>query len=196
MNEVEYVRVRDGDPVVRFQAEKAERWEEKRNMDLQHFSFEQFKDHSEDTDALGRAGRAAVELDTGNIRLDNGVNIAIDSEDITIETSRLDWKDKEKILSGAEGEEVRILRENGTAFVGHGFFADARSRTWGFAGEVGGSYIHDDETADEAAADGEAENADEAAADGDAGTAVGAAETGPPANGAVLAGSDVTGPAQ
>jgi LPS export ABC transporter protein LptC len=162
MNDVEYVRVRDGDPIVRFQAEKAERWEEKRNMELQQFSFEQFKDHSDETDALGRAGRASVELESGNIHLDSGVSIAIDSEDITIETSRLDWLDKEKILNGTEGEEVRVLRENGTSFVGHGFSADARSRTWQFSGVVSGSYIHDDDD-DEAAPADEAANADNTA---------------------------------
>jgi LPS export ABC transporter protein LptC len=145
MSDVEYVRVRDAEPVVRFQAEKAERWESRRTMGLEEFSFEQFENNGAEINAAGRAGNASVELDTGNIQLGNGVSIDIDSEDITIETGRLDWNDKERILSGPEGEEVRVFRPDGTAFTGHGFTASARSRTWTFSGEVSGSYTHEDD---------------------------------------------------
>jgi LPS export ABC transporter protein LptC len=153
MNEVEYVRVRDGDPVVRFQAQRAERYEKRQTMELRDFSFEQFGNHGEDINAAGRARTASVELDTGNIRLGGGVSIAVESEDITIETEQLDWQDKERILSGEEAGEVNILRENGTSFTGWGFTANARSRTWDFLGGVDGTYIHDDD--DEEADSGE-----------------------------------------
>jgi LPS export ABC transporter protein LptC len=161
MNDVEYVRVRDGDPVVRFQAQRAERYEKRQTMELREFVFEQFGNHGEDINAAGRAGTASVELESGNIRLGGGVSIAVDSEDITIETEMLDWQDKERVLSGEAGGEVNILRENGTSFTGWGFTANTRSRTWEFAGGVDGTYIHDDEEeapVDEAleAADGEA----------------------------------------
>ncbi|MDR2746047.1 MAG: LPS export ABC transporter periplasmic protein LptC, partial [Treponema sp.] len=41
MNDVEYVRVRDGDPQVKFRAERAERYENRQLMELRNFSFEQ-----------------------------------------------------------------------------------------------------------------------------------------------------------
>jgi LPS export ABC transporter protein LptC len=158
MDNVEYVRVRDGDPVVRFQAQRAERYEKRQTMELQDFSFEQFGSHGEDINAAGRAGTASVELDSGNIRMGGGVSIAVDSEDITIETERLDWQDKERVLSGETEGAVHILRENGTSFTGWGFTANARGRTWEFLGGVDGTYIHDDDD-DEA----EGETGDEGA---------------------------------
>ncbi|GHV69572.1 hypothetical protein AGMMS49928_12300 [Spirochaetia bacterium] len=148
MREVEYVRVRDGDPVVRFQAEQAERYEKRQTMELKNFSFEQFEKSGEEINAQGRAGTASVELESGNINLNNGVHIEIDSEDIIIETRNLSWFDKEKELLGGENAEVKILRNDGTNFSGKGFSANARSRTWEFSSGVEGSYTHEDEEED------------------------------------------------
>lgn len=144
MDNVEYVRVRGADPVVRFQARRAERYEKRQFMELQDFSFEQFENHGEAINASGRAGAASVELDSGNIRLEDGVSIAVDSEDITIETETLTWQDTDRVLSGMEEGEVKVFQENGTSFTGWGFTANVRNRTWEFSGGVEGTYIHDD----------------------------------------------------
>ncbi|MDR1618186.1 MAG: LPS export ABC transporter periplasmic protein LptC [Treponema sp.] len=161
MDDVEYVRVRNGDPLVRFRAEHAERYENKQTMELRNFSFEQFGSHGEEINAEGWAGAASVELESGNIRLDDQVRISVDSEDIIIETDRLSWKDKEKILSGDEADEVIIRRSDGTNFTGQGFRADARNRTWEFATGISGTYVHEDEEEEEAA---DAEETEEEAA--------------------------------
>lgn len=145
MENLEYVRVRGGDPLVRFQAEYAERWEDRQAMELRNFSFEQLQDHGETINAQGRAGAASVQLNSGNISLKNGVSISVESEDITIQTSGLEWRDKEKTLSGAANAEVDIERSDGTSFSGIGFSADARNRTWTFTGEVKGSYVEKDD---------------------------------------------------
>jgi LPS export ABC transporter protein LptC len=153
MENVDYVRVRGGDPVVRFQAERAERYEEKQTMNITKFSFEQFEHHGEDVNATGSAGEAFVELGSGNISLSSGVIIAVDSEDITIKTDNLDWQDKERRLLGAEETMVSITRSDGTFFIGRGFNADARSRIWEFTAGASGEYIdkdkEDDENSDE-----------------------------------------------
>jgi LPS export ABC transporter protein LptC len=145
MENVEYVRVRSYDPQARFQAERAERYEERRIMELRNFSFEQFGNRGEDVNAIGKAGSASIEMDTMDIRLDNGVRLDVDSEDIAIETRWLEWKDQVRTLSGGREEEVNIYQENGTSFTGIGFRADARRRTWEFIGAVSGTYIHDDD---------------------------------------------------
>ncbi|AEF80187.1 LPS export ABC transporter periplasmic protein LptC [Leadbettera azotonutricia] len=145
MQNVEYVRVRGGDPVVRFHAEDAERFEERQIMNLRNFSFEQFENHGDDIDAMGRAGQASVALDSGNINLGGGVIISVESEDITIETSGLDWQDKERRLLGTPSGDVNISRSDGTEFSGRGFSADARSRTWTFTSGVSGSYVEKEE---------------------------------------------------
>jgi LPS export ABC transporter protein LptC len=145
MNDVEYVRVRDGDPQVRFKAELAERYEESRIMELKNFSFEQFERHGMEINAAGSAETAHVELDSGNIDLAGDVTMEVESEDIVIETGKLAWKDKERDLSGEGSDEVKIRRTNGTSFSGWGFNANTRSRAWGFSGGIKGTYIHDDE---------------------------------------------------
>ena len=144
MRDVEYVRVRGGDPLVRFQAEYAERYEKKKIMNLESFSFEQFENTSE-INATGKAGEASVEMDSGNISLTKGVQITVDSEDITIETASLNWQDRERRLTGQPDDDVEIRRSDGTSFTGRGFTADARERTWLFGEGARGSYVDDDE---------------------------------------------------
>ena len=141
MENLEYVRVRGGDPLARFQAEHAERWEERQTMELRDFSFEQMEDRGETVNAEGRAGFAVVQLDSGDISLKGGVRIRVDSEDVTIRTAELEWKDKAKTLSGGDRDIVDIQRSDGTSFTGRGFFADARNRLWAFSGEVKGTYV-------------------------------------------------------
>ena len=100
--------------------------------------------------------------------MDDGVRIDVESEEIAIETVWLEWKDKERTLSGGEENEVSIYQEDGTAFTGLGFHADARRRTWEFNGSVSGSYYQDD---DEPEAAAEQISSDEETADTDDETA-------------------------
>ncbi|MDR2246623.1 MAG: LPS export ABC transporter periplasmic protein LptC [Treponema sp.] len=148
MNDVEYVRVKDGSPLVRFEAEGAERYEKRQTMELKNFSFEQFNTAADDINAVGHARNASVQLESGNISMKNGVRIQVDSEDIAIETQNLEWQDKTRQLSAGLGEPVAIRRLNGTSFTGWGFSADVRRRTWTFTDGVQGVYIEtdDDET--------------------------------------------------
>ena len=145
MVNLEYVRVRGGDPLVRFQAEYAERWENNHTMLLREFSFEQLENYGQTVNAEGRAGAATVELNSGNVDLNGGVFISVESEDITIGTSELQWKDEERLLSGGVENEVMIHRSDGTNLSGLGFSVDARNWTWSFSGEVRGTYIDEDE---------------------------------------------------
>jgi len=149
MENVEYVRVRSADPQARLLAERVERYEERRIMELRNFSFEQFGNHGEEVNAYGRAGSASFEIDSGDIRMGNGVRIDVDSEELAIETMRLDWKDRERTLTGGEMDEVNIYQESGTSFTGIGFHADARRRTWEFTGNVSGTYVQDDDEEEE-----------------------------------------------
>ena len=148
MENVEYVRVRSWDIQARFLAERAERFEERGLMELRNFSFEQFGNQGE-VDAFGRAGSASVELDSMDIFMADWVRLEVESEEIAIETVQLEWRDRPRILLGASNEEVHITREDGTSFAGVGFRADARQRTWEFAGAVMGTYVHEDDEEEE-----------------------------------------------
>jgi len=144
MENIEYVRVRGGDMLARFQAEHAERWEELQLMELRNFTFEQMEDHGETVNVEGAAKAATVQIDTGDISLSGGVQVSIESEDIVINTEELEWKDKEKAIKGGAEEEVDVKRSDGTSFTGKGFSADIRNRTWSFSGEVKGRYVEKD----------------------------------------------------
>ena len=145
MDNVEYVRMRSLDPQARLQAERVERYEERGVMELRNFSFEQFGSHGEEINAYGRAGSASYEIESGDIRMEDGVRLEVDSEDIAIETSWLEWKDNARTLTGGEEEEVHIYQENGTSFTGIGFQANARTRSWSFSDAVSGTYVNDDD---------------------------------------------------
>lgn len=149
MENIEYVRVRKGDILARFQAEHAERWEERQIMELRNFSFEQMEDHGETINVEGRAAAAEVQIESGDITLSGGVRVSIESEDITISTSGLEWKDKEKALKGNGDDDVEVQRSDGTIFIGKGFTAEIRGRTWAFSGEVKGTYVEKDEEEEE-----------------------------------------------
>jgi LPS export ABC transporter protein LptC len=155
MENVDYVRVRSADTQARFQAERAERYENRRIMLLSNFAFEQFGNRGEEVNAYGRAGSAMVEIDSGDIRLDDGVRIDVDSEDTAIETNCLEWKDKPRTLSSGKENEVNIYQENGTAFTGIGLYADARRRTWEFSGNVRGTYVYEDNDEEDNSEEGE-----------------------------------------
>ncbi|MCL2442963.1 MAG: LPS export ABC transporter periplasmic protein LptC [Treponema sp.] len=157
MINVEYVRVRSADPIARIQAERAERYDKLGIMKLEHLSFEQYGEKGEEVYLFGTAGNASFVIDSGDITLDNGVRIEVESEDIVIETKELDWKDEPRILSSGPNEEVFISQENGSIITGIGLRVDTRKRTWDFFGTVSGIYVHED--------DDDAEDANESTAE-------------------------------
>jgi outer membrane biosynthesis protein TonB len=81
--------------------------------------------------------------------MDGGVRIEVESEDIAIETTRLEWKDEERTLFSGEEDEVNIYQTNGTKFTGIGFHAYARSHSWEFINGAVGTYISDEEESEE-----------------------------------------------
>jgi len=144
MQNVEYVRVRSADPVARIQAERVERYEKQGQMTLENFTFEQFTDGGETVNITGSAGYASVEIESGDIIMNEGVWLEVDSEDIVIETNRVSWSEKERVMFSGEEDEVNIFQEDGTIITGIGLRADARRRTWEFAGAVRGTYYHEE----------------------------------------------------
>ncbi|MDR1107727.1 MAG: LPS export ABC transporter periplasmic protein LptC [Spirochaetaceae bacterium] len=154
MENTDYVRVRNGDPVVRIKAKQVERYDKRQTMELKNFSFEQFEEHGAKVNAVGQAGTAAVDMDSGDVRLGGKVTISVDSEDLIIETDAIEWKDKERSLSSQEDVAVDIYRSDGTSFTGKGFSANLRSRTWNFTSGAEGVYTQDDDEEDNGEAAG------------------------------------------
>jgi len=149
MENVDYVRVRAADPLARIQAERVERYDKQSLMKLQNLSFEQYGEHGKEVNVHGRAGNATVETDSGDIFMNSGVRLDVETEDIMLETNRFEWRDEPREVYTGENEEVHIYRENGTHFTGMGLQANTRMRTWEFSSSVGGTYIHEDKDAEE-----------------------------------------------
>ncbi|MDR1256265.1 MAG: LPS export ABC transporter periplasmic protein LptC [Spirochaetaceae bacterium] len=153
MEDLDYARVRGGRMIARLRAETAERYETRRRMELKNYSFEQYNTTNAEVDALGAGGVASVELDTSNVHMSSGVEIIVDTEDMILETERLDWDDGKKTLKGGENSLVKVEQSDGTNFTGIGFSADVRSRNWLVASDASGVYVHDDEEEDNDDAD-------------------------------------------
>jgi len=147
MTDVEYVRVRDGKPLVRLQAESAERFEKTRKMNVSSPRFEQFRPDGTGG-AKGVAASAEIDLATGDVFMSGGVSVSVPDEDVLIETEALSWRDEAKGLSGPENGAVLIKKGDGTYLSGIGFAADARSRSWDFTGTVNGTWVDSDEDAE------------------------------------------------
>jgi LPS export ABC transporter protein LptC len=145
MENVDYVRVRSADPLARILAERVERFERQNLIKLQNATFEQYGERGEEVNMIGRTGNAIVEIDSGDIFMDRNVRIEVITEDITIETYQLEWRDEPKTLLTGDNNEVFIFRDNGTRFTGIGLHGNARNRTWEFVGNVRGTYIHTEE---------------------------------------------------
>jgi LPS export ABC transporter protein LptC len=144
-----YTRMRDGEIVARLEAETGNRYEDRHLMELSNYKFEQYDNVSHEIDATGEGGEAAVDMVSNNVKMTQGVNIRVDSEDFSLRTSDLQWKDGEKILSGDENSEINITRPDGTDINGVGFHSDIRSRNWVFNSNVSGVYFYKDEEEDE-----------------------------------------------
>jgi LPS export ABC transporter protein LptC len=155
MRDIEYVRVRDGDPLARFRADQAERWEKTQIMSLEDFTFEQFEDSGQTVNARGKAGTARVELSSGDVNMSGGVLMEVDSEDFSLETATLRWEDGDRKLSGGEFNPVSIERSDGTSLSGVGLSAEVRSRKWQFSGAVEGTWVHTEEETEEETDDDE-----------------------------------------
>jgi LPS export ABC transporter protein LptC len=145
MEDLDYVRVRAGSPQAHFTAERAERYDKRRTMELSSIEFEQYNSATGELDAKGTAGGAEIELSNGNVTLKDGIDLSVESEDVTIGTDWLAWNDGERTLKGKEDEAVIIKQSGGTDFSGMGLSADVRSRQWEFSGGAEGAFEQDDE---------------------------------------------------
>jgi LPS export ABC transporter protein LptC len=155
MENLDYVRVRGGSPQAHFIAERAERYDKLRTMELSVIQFEQYNLATGELDAKGTAGGAEIELSNGNVTLKDGIDLSVESEELTMETDWLAWNDGDRTLNSREDAAVVIKQTGGTDFSGTGLSANVRSRQWEFAGGAEGTFEQDDEEEEEEAGEGE-----------------------------------------
>lgn len=144
MSDVEYVRVRDGKPVVRLQAETVERYEKDRRMIVAFPRFFQYASDGEEG-ASGGASSAVVDLASGDVSLYGAVVLSVPREEMVIETDMLSWFDQDRVLSGDAESPVLVKKADCSFLSGFGFSADARRKSWTLSGSVSGTLVEDDE---------------------------------------------------
>lgn len=144
MNDVEYVRVRDGEPVVRLQARSVERYESERRMVIDSPRFEQYSDGGAEG-AFGGSSTAVVYLESGDVDLSGDVSLSIPDEELVIAAEALSWRDEERKLRGAADKPVLVKKTDGSYLSGVGFEADARSKSWELTGSVTGVLVEEEE---------------------------------------------------
>jgi len=148
MRYAEYVRIENGNPVFKVNADEVRRYETKHSMELDNFSFDQYNSAPEDHEKIpeinvrGSAGKAQIETDTNNFIMSGGISLEVKSEDVILKTGDISWRDKERMLN-APGK-LSITRSNGTTLEGVGFSVDTRKKSWEFESNVKGSIVDDD----------------------------------------------------
>jgi LPS export ABC transporter protein LptC len=145
MTNMNYVRVENGRPTVRFYAESADRYEKSRTMELFNYGFEQYNRETGEADAKGTGGKAKIEMETRDVIMEESVSVQVKSEDMAIDTKTLRWSNSQKELSSPEDSPVHIKDPDGTDFTGSGFSANTKKRTWEFTAGVSGTYVQDDD---------------------------------------------------
>ncbi|AEJ20858.1 LPS export ABC transporter periplasmic protein LptC [Gracilinema caldarium] len=143
MKDVDYVRVSDGKISLHMQADQINRYESKKLLQVQNISFEQYSKNSVGPDAVGSAGFAQFWTATSDAAFSGGVQIYINSENLSIEAKSLQWNHNSKKLLGPLDDQVLLKKSDGSILVGKNFSADGRSRSWQFTGPVSGTYQED-----------------------------------------------------
>jgi LPS export ABC transporter protein LptC len=157
--DLEYIRMRGGEMMARLKADEGNRYETRHLMELKNYQFEQFDTVSHEIDSVGSGGMSSVDLNNSNISMKEGVQIRVDSEDFSLRADDLEWKDKNRTLSGGEESKVDITRTDGTEIHGIGFYSDIRDRTWIFNSDANGVYVFEDEEKKSETTDTESETA-------------------------------------
>ncbi|MDR0539210.1 MAG: LPS export ABC transporter periplasmic protein LptC [Spirochaetaceae bacterium] len=145
LEDMEWVRFRRGDEQAKLEAKQADRFEKIHIMELQNYTFEQYNTSDNSIDSSGSGGKARIELETSNFKMTNTITIDVASEEMSLTAEDLEWYDREKTLQSAPGTQVHITQKTGTDFLGTGFSADVRARTWLFSSGAEGAYYFDDE---------------------------------------------------
>jgi len=146
MEDLTYIRMKDGELSAKLEAETGDRYESKHLMKLKNYKFVQYNDNGE-ADSDGHGGSAVIEISSNNIQMTDSVEINVESEDYVLKSEDLDWKDAPKTLESNGNSKVNIRRGNGTEVNGTGFFAEIRSRNWSFKSDVEGVYVNEEDEA-------------------------------------------------
>jgi LPS export ABC transporter protein LptC len=136
--------VRDGTPVYRVQAEKAETYNKKNTMILFNVLFQELNPEGE-VITEGWAEEITFYTDTEDAELEGNIEFYSKAEEAAVRASFLEWDHGDKVLSGKDEEVVRLERKSGSVVSGTGFEAELKKKRVRFTGNVEGTYVDEEE---------------------------------------------------
>lgn len=144
LRDFSYTVVENGTPAYRLEADQAEFFTEKKITYVKGLIFREY-DSLEQLVTEGRSDAAVFFTDSENAELEGNLRFYSSAEEASVETDYLFWNNDEKLLTGSDDGQVRILEDSGSRLDGIGFEADVRRRLVDFTGPVSGLYIADDD---------------------------------------------------
>jgi len=141
-----FTSARNGEPVYRIYAETARLYHSKHEAELEEVLFREFGPDGEIV-TEGTAETAKVNTVTDDVQLRGNLRFASSIYEAEIRADQLFWDGEEELLKSPEDEAVTILRENGTRIRGKGLRAHTSSRTVEFTASVEGSYVYEEDDA-------------------------------------------------
>lgn len=114
-------------------------YQSRRIQEMESVSFREFGPDGE-LRVEGFADFATLNLDNENVELSGNIRFLSTVEDAEVESEYLFWNNDERVLS-AQGEVVRLRRNDGSEILGTGLELDGRRNSLRFSSGVSGSYI-------------------------------------------------------
>lgn len=131
--------VRNGGPLFRLIADRAENYDSQRRSLLYGVGFVEYGDGGKVVTA-GTCASATFHTDTEDVELSGSIDFRSSREGMGIKAEYLYWDSAKRLLSSRPELVVKLEKDDGSAIRGEGFNADGRTRSWSFEANVEGTY--------------------------------------------------------
>ncbi len=139
-----YLKIKNGLPVFKISAIRAESYDKKKETRMEKVSFWEY-DNAGKVVTEGKADRAVYYIETEDAEFSGNLYFYSTSEETKIYGSYLFWDSSETTLTGKPGESVSLTTDSGSKISGKGFKADAGNRKIEFSEETKGEYVYEEE---------------------------------------------------
>ena len=133
------VMVKDSEPAFYIEASDSRSYSKRNETVFRDVHFQEFdSDGTVVTD--GTADNAKMYNETEDVELWGSLRFYSSREEASLSGEYLYWDNENSTLSGRGNDRTAISRDDGSGISGSGFFADGKSKTIRFTGDVSGSW--------------------------------------------------------
>ena len=138
------VEVKDGKPLYRLQAEKAESFEKQYISNLTSVLFQEFDEEGEII-TEGQADMVTYFTNTENAEMEGDLTFYSKREGGSVSGEYLFWENETKILKSKTEYTVELEKDSGSTITGTGFEADFTTEHIIFTGKTEGTWVDEEE---------------------------------------------------